>query len=104
MLSNPESIQSLSSTSTSISNSISVFSDRPRPEMSINEIGNRLYLDYKREATNWIYGESDVEIGLTNDLRISYISIEIKSRKAIEDLDLLKEAVENERAKGSSEE
>ena len=46
-------------------------------QISINKEGNRLYLDYGREAINWLYSTGDVEIGLSADKKISYVAIEL---------------------------
>ncbi len=94
---------SSSSTTSSVSNYISVLPDQSKPKVSINKRGNRLYLDYGRGAIDWLYIESDVEIGLSMDRKISYISIELKSKIAKEDVEFLKEAVKNEGANSSSE-
>ncbi len=94
---------SSSSATSSISNYIPVLPDQSKPEVSINKRGNRLYLNYGRGAIDWLYVESDVEIGLSTDRKISYISIELKSKIAKKDVEFLKEAVKNEGSNSSSE-
>jgi hypothetical protein len=49
-----------------------------KPKITINERGNRLVIDFGIKANNRIYSESDVEIGLSEDKKISYLSIEFK--------------------------
>jgi hypothetical protein len=54
------------------------------PKVSINKEGNRLYLDYEGTAINWFYSDADIEVGLSAEHTLSYISIELKSKLAIE--------------------
>ncbi len=60
---------------------------------------NFITVDFKRESFQWLYGESDVEIGITKDNKLSYISIEIKSGIIDKELKILKKAIGNERTK-----
>ena len=87
---------SISSTTSSASNSNILLLVKKRPRFSLNKTGNRMYIDFGGVAKDWIYGESDVEIGLTGDLKISYVSIEFKKKLNEDEQVDLREAVENE--------
>ena len=67
------------------------------PKVKINETVNRIYIDFGRESPSWIYGDSDVEIGLSDSLRVSYIAIEFKKKFSHEEQEDLEEAIENAR-------
>ncbi len=88
---------SVGSTSASISNSNIVSMNKVKPKVSMNETGNRIYIDFGGIANNWIYADSDVEVGLSDGFRISYIAIEFKKKLSQEEQEYLKEAVDNER-------
>ena len=88
---------SLSSTIGSISSWSTVDLNENMPKVKINETGNRIYIDFGRESQSWIYGDSDVEIGLSGSLRVSYIAIEFKKKLSYEEQEDLREAIENER-------
>lgn len=64
----------------------------------LNEMGNRLYIDFGGKPVDWIYQSSDVEIGITEDKNISYISVEFKKELSDEDLKNLRLAVNYEKA------
>lgn len=88
---------SLSSTIGSISSWSTVDLNENMPKVKINETGNRIYIDFGRESPSWIYGDSDVEIGLSDSLRVSYIAIEFKKKFSHEEQEDLEEAIENAR-------
>ena len=67
------------------------------PKVKINETRNRIYIDFGGESQSWIYGDSDVEIGLSDSKRVSYIAIEFKKKLSREEQEDLREAIENER-------
>ena len=90
-------VSTIGSTAANISNSNIVSPDKIRPRVSMNETGNRMYIDFGGIANNWIYGDSDVEVGLSDGFRISYIAIEFKKKLSQEEQEDLREAVENER-------
>jgi hypothetical protein len=69
------------------------------PKVSMNETGNRIYIDFGSSANSWIYGDSDVEIGLSDGFGISYIAIELKRKLGQKEQEDLKEAVGNESKK-----
>jgi len=58
--------------------------------------GNIIKLDFKKESNKWLYGESDIEIGITDNNLLSYISIEIKNGLTENELKLLKKVIKNE--------
>ena len=78
---------------TSISNEI-MLSDYY--DIKINNKGNLLKFDFKKESSKWLYGESDVEIGITDNNSLAYISIEIKNGLTTKELKLLKKVIKNE--------
>ena len=78
---------------TSISNEI-MLSDYY--DIKINNKGNLLTFDFKKESSKWLYGESDVEIGITDNNSLAYISIEIKNGLTTKELKLLKKVIKNE--------
>ena len=88
---------SLSSTIGSISSWSTADLMKNMPKVKINETGNRIYIDFGRESQSWIYVDSDVEIGLSDSLRVSYIAIEFKKKLSREEQEDLREAIENER-------
>ena len=65
-------------------------------DVKINNKGNLLKFDFKKESSKWLYGESDVEIGITGNNILSYISIEIKNGLTTKELKLLKKVIKNE--------
>ena len=81
---------------TSISNEI-MLSDYY--DIKINNKGNLLKFDFKKESSKWLYGESDVEIGITDNNSLAYISIEIKNGLTTKELKLLKKVIKNEETK-----
>ncbi len=62
-------------------------------DITINNKGNLLKFDFKKENSKWLYGESDVEIGITDNNILSYISIEIKNGLTEKELKLLKKVI-----------
>jgi len=66
-------------------------------DIKINNKGNLIKLDFKKESNKWLYGESDIEIGITDNNLLSYISIEIKNGLTENELKLLKKAIKNEK-------
>ena len=97
MMSSSKVLNSLSSTIGSISSWSTVDLKEYMPKVKINETGNRICIDFGRESQSWIYGDSDVEIGLSGSLRVSYIAIEFKKKLSYEEQEDLREAIENER-------
>jgi len=51
-------------TTTYISNQIIL---NNRYDIKISDKGNLFKLDFKKESSKWLYGESDVEIGMTDN-------------------------------------
>ena len=68
-------------------------------DVKINNKGNLLKFDFKKESSKWLYGESDVEIGITGNNILSYISIEIKNGLTTKELKLFKKVIKNEETK-----
>jgi hypothetical protein len=66
--------------------------------ISIDETGNRITIDFPRTAESWLYGEADVEVGITKDGVFSYLSIEFKKGLSIDELKSLKRAVDYEKS------
>jgi predicted transport protein len=83
-------------TTTYISNQIIL---NNRYDIKISDKGNLFKLDFKKESSKWLYGESDVEIGMTDNNMLSYISIEIKNGLTEKELKLLKRVIKNEETK-----
>lgn len=85
----------LSSTFTNIS--LEPFNNQMlvKPKMTMNSKGNRLNIDFGTKANSWIYNESDVEIGISEDKKISYLSIEFKKKLDEVEMNDLKEALSN---------
>jgi hypothetical protein len=68
-------------------------------DIKINNKGNLLTFDFKKKSSKWLYGESDVEMGITGNNSLAYISIEIKNGLTTKELKLLKKVIKNEETK-----
>ncbi|MHB1440339.1 MAG: hypothetical protein ACYCSO_06195 [Cuniculiplasma sp.] len=72
---------------------MNIISNHRNYTLSTNALGNMVTIDFNRNASRWAYGESDVEIGFTQDGSISYFSIEFKNGLSNMDMDRIKKAV-----------
>ncbi len=75
---------------------LKVVSEYRNYRLTTNALGNRVTIDFNRRASRWAYGESDVEIGFTEDGVISYLAIEFKTGLSNADLERLKRATRYE--------